>query len=89
MLLLLQGSLLLLLRLPPVLRPVWLVEAPLLYLEPSGVDGGLILVPCLLVISEAAVYCVIESPSECFPDPLKVVSMGEPSKHIARRQMYQ
>lgn len=77
MLLLLQGSLLLLLRLSAVLCPIGLVKAPLLYFESSGIDGGLVLVSCLLVVAEPAVYCVVESPAECLTDPLVVFSMGE------------
>jgi len=83
MLLLLKCSLLLVLRLSPVLGPVRLVEAALLYFEHSGVDGGLILVSCLLVIAEVAVYRVIKCPSERLADSLGSCQYGN-LKRVAR-----
>lgn len=68
--LLLQRPLLLVLGLAPVLGPVGLVEAALLYLEPPGVDGGLVLVSRLLVVAKAAVYGVVEGPAERLADSL-------------------
>ena len=70
MLLLFNCSLLLILRLSPVIGSVRLVEAALLYFESSGVDGGLVLVSCLLIVAKAAVYCVIKCPSERFANSL-------------------
>lgn len=71
MFLLLQCSLLLFFRLAPVLGPVGLVEAALLYLEPAGVDGCLVLFSRLLIIAPAAVYRVVEGPSERLTDSLE------------------
>lgn len=70
MFLLLKCSLLLILGLAPVLCPVGLVEAALLYLESASIDGRLVLVSRLLVITESAVYRVIKSPSERLADSL-------------------
>lgn len=70
MFLLLQCPLLLVLGLAPVLGPVGLVEAALLYLKPPGVDGGLVLVSRLLVVAKAAVYRVVEGPAERLADSL-------------------